>query len=78
MKTITHYLDGEFLRDAAEVTQRPADLTAKCSVYSSKAKVVRVQFSSHMADLLLLPEEAKDLANSLFEMAREAEGDLDD
>ena len=74
MKSIKHYLYGMFVKHTG--APRPDELEADVRVQNLEGtSLVQVEFSEPMTKLMLLPDEAKDLANSLYEMAQEARGE---
>lgn len=72
---ITHYLDNEFLKRRDLPKLRPEDLTL--SMKSEKELLV-ITFSEQLSNLVLSPEEARQLSESLQQAASFVDGRLID
>ena len=79
MKSIIHHLDGQFLEGTGY--KRPEGLELRSRVVGGEQRIVFLKFADVGSDgklerpilrLPLLPEEARDMANTLYELAREA------
>lgn len=69
---LTSYLDGEFIEGKGN---RPDRLKVDVYVPAAGNQMVFVQFNSPISDLLMLPGEALQLADSLRQAAKVAEGE---
>jgi hypothetical protein len=71
MKSIKHYLYQIFLKDTGAT--RPNELELDMRMCTPKeVRLVQLEFNEPVTKLMLLSDEARDLANSLYELAHEA------
>ena len=86
MKSITHYLSRRFLNGTGY--ERPEDLELRSRVGGGERRLVLLTFvdastgvdnvQRPLLRVPLLPEEARDIASTLYELAREARCEHDE